>query len=44
VDVVDYEPAADGSRFLMQLEQRASTAPVHLLVNWKGRLEGGLRP
>jgi Tol biopolymer transport system component len=33
----DFEPAPDGSRFLMQLQQDSMTPPVHLLVNWQAR-------
>jgi Tol biopolymer transport system component len=36
-DAVDYEPTTDGSRFIVQLEER-STDPVRLLVNWPERL------
>lgn len=32
-DAVDFEPAADGSRFVVQLEERSSEPPVHLLMN-----------
>jgi dipeptidyl aminopeptidase/acylaminoacyl peptidase len=38
VDAVDFEPAADGSRFLTQLEERSTDPPVHLLINWPARL------
>ena len=37
-DAVDFEPAADSSRFLMQLEERSNEPPVHLLINWPSRL------
>ncbi|MDP9360593.1 MAG: serine/threonine-protein kinase [Acidobacteriota bacterium] len=37
-DAVDFEPAADGSRFLVQLEERSTEPPVHLLINWPSRL------
>lgn len=36
-DAVDFEPAADGS-FVVQLEERSSEPPVHLLINWPSRL------
>lgn len=39
-DAVDYEPAPDGSRFLVQLEEGANDPPVHLLINWQARLRG----
>ena len=35
----DFEPAPDGSRFLMQLQPRASMPPVRLLTNWQARLK-----
>ncbi len=35
---IDFEPAPDGSRFLVQLEQRSVDPPVHLLINWPARL------
>jgi Tol biopolymer transport system component len=38
-DAVYFEPAADGSRFVMQLEERTSEPPVHLLINWPARLK-----
>jgi Tol biopolymer transport system component len=34
----DFEPAPDGSRFLMQIQPRAIAPPVRLLVNWQARL------
>jgi eukaryotic-like serine/threonine-protein kinase len=37
-EAVDFEPAADGSRFLVQLEERSPEPPVHLLINWPSRL------
>ena len=37
-DAADFEPAADGSRFIVQLEERTSEPPVHLLINWPARL------
>jgi Tol biopolymer transport system component len=37
-DAADYEVAADGTRFLVQLVERSSEPPVHLLVNWLARL------
>ena len=36
--IVDYEPVADASRFLVQLEERSSEPVVHLLVNWPANL------
>ena len=36
--VADFEPAPDGTRFLMQLEPRASAPAVRLLLNWQARL------
>jgi eukaryotic-like serine/threonine-protein kinase len=35
---IDFEPSADGSRFLTQLEQRTTEPVVHLLINWPARL------
>jgi Tol biopolymer transport system component len=37
-DAVDFEPAHDGSRFIVQLEEHTSNPPVHLLINWPARL------
>ncbi|HVR41873.1 MAG TPA: protein kinase [Thermoanaerobaculia bacterium] len=37
-DTADFEPAPDGSRFLMQLQERSAATPVHLLINWPSRL------
>ncbi len=37
-DASDFEPSADGARFLMQLEERRAEPPVQLLVNWPARL------
>jgi len=37
-EALDFEPVADGSRFLMQLEERPLDPPVHLLINWPARL------
>jgi len=37
-EAIDFEPAPDGSRFLVQLEQRSLDPPVHLLINWPARL------
>ena len=40
-DIVEFEPAApDGSRFLVQFEERTSDPPVHVLINWSARLAG----
>jgi Tol biopolymer transport system component len=35
---IDFEPQADGSRFVMQLEQRTTEPVVHMLINWPARL------
>lgn len=40
-DAADLEPAPDGSRFLVQLEERTAEPPIHLLVNWTERLREG---
>jgi eukaryotic-like serine/threonine-protein kinase len=37
-DIVDFEPAADGNRFIAQIEERSTEPPVHLLTNWPARL------
>jgi Tol biopolymer transport system component len=37
-DAVDFEPGPDGSRFIMQLEERRADPPIHLLINWPARL------
>jgi hypothetical protein len=37
-EAVDFEPAADGSRFLVQIEERSNDPPVHMLINWPARL------
>ena len=37
-EMIDYEPALDGSRFLVQLEDRSREAVIHLLINWPARL------
>ncbi|MCA1561074.1 MAG: serine/threonine-protein kinase [Acidobacteria bacterium] len=37
---VDYELAADGTRFLMHLEERSGDPPLHLLLHWRARLGG----
>jgi Tol biopolymer transport system component len=39
-DMIEFEPAPDGSRFLVQTEERKSDPPVHVLVNWPARLAG----
>lgn len=41
---VDVEPAADGSRFLVQVEERTSDPPVHLLINWPARVRTNQPP
>jgi Tol biopolymer transport system component len=35
---IDFEPSADGARFLMQIEQRTTEPVVNLLINWTARL------
>jgi Tol biopolymer transport system component len=37
-DAAVFEPAGDGSRFIVQLEEHSSEPPVHLLINWPARL------
>ena len=37
-NAIDFEPSPDGSRFLVQLEERSLDPPVHLLINWPSRL------
>lgn len=37
-NAIDFEPAPDGSRFLVQLEEPSLDPPVHLLMNWPSRL------
>ena len=37
-NAIDFEPSADGSRFIVQIEEHASEPPVHLLINWPARL------
>ena len=37
-DASDFEPSADGARFLVQLEERRAERTVQLLVNWPARL------
>lgn len=39
-DLVDFEPTANGSRFLAQIQRRPLDPPVHLLVSWRARIEG----
>jgi Tol biopolymer transport system component len=38
--VIDYDVALDGSKFLVQLEERSTEPVVQLLVNWPARLQG----
>ncbi len=38
-DAIDFEPASDGSRFLVQLEERSTRPALHLLINWPARLQ-----
>ncbi len=37
-EIEDFEPTADGNRFIVQIEERSSEPPVHLLINWPARL------
>ena len=37
-NAIDFEPSAEGSRFLVQLEEPAVEPPVRLLINWQARL------
>jgi Tol biopolymer transport system component len=39
VDLVDFEPAGDGSRFLAQVTERSGDTSLHLLLNWPAVLE-----
>ena len=43
VNIVDYDPAADGARFLVQLQDRSRDTDVHLLANWKSLLQSEAR-
>ncbi|HEY0593373.1 MAG TPA: hypothetical protein VGF40_16490, partial [Thermoanaerobaculia bacterium] len=36
---LDFDVAPDGRRFLVQLDELAADPPVHLLINWRARLE-----
>jgi Tol biopolymer transport system component len=36
---VTFEPAADGSRFLLQIEERPNEPGIQILLNWPARLE-----
>ena len=36
---VDFDPAPDGTRLLIQLAEQSSEPVVHLLINWPGRLK-----
>ena len=36
---VDFDAAADGSRFIVQLAEQSSEPVVHLLTNWPARLQ-----
>ena len=36
---LDFDVAPDGQRFLVQLDELAADPPVHLLINWRARLE-----
>jgi Tol biopolymer transport system component len=35
----DFEPSPDGSRFLMQVQERSTAPSVHLLINWQSALK-----
>jgi len=35
---VDFEPEAGGKRFLVQIEERTSEPPIHIMTNWQERL------
>ena len=35
---VDFDPAPDGTRLLIQLAEQSSEPVIHLLINWPGRL------
>jgi Tol biopolymer transport system component len=37
-NAVDFDPAADGARMLIQVDEQASEPVIHLLINWPGRL------
>lgn len=37
-ELVNFDVAPDGSRFLTQLEQRSVSPPIHLLLTWQARL------
>lgn len=37
--VVSFEPGTDSDRFLVQLEERSGEASIHLLINWRARLD-----
>ncbi|MDQ6803335.1 MAG: hypothetical protein M3041_21240, partial [Acidobacteriota bacterium] len=39
-DLVEFEPAPGGSRFLVQIEEGTTDPPVHILTNWPARLAG----
>lgn len=36
---VDFDPAPDGTRLLIQLAEQSSEPVIHLLINWSGRLK-----
>lgn len=40
---VDFDPAPDGSRLLVQLAEQSSEPVIHLLINWPGRLKPSRR-
>lgn len=35
VDITDFDPSPDGSKFLVQLEEGSRDASIHLLINWE---------
>ena len=39
VDIADFDPAPDGTRFLVQLPERSNDTPLHLLLNWRSLLD-----
>jgi eukaryotic-like serine/threonine-protein kinase len=43
-EAVTFEPAPDGARFLVQLEQRTNEPTVQILTNWRTRIEAAADP
>ena len=39
VEISDFDPAPDGARFLVQLQNRSKDTSVHLLLNWPTLLD-----